>query len=49
MQEDQKAPYETPVLIRHGTFEEVTQANSDGQRTDAAFPNDTPLSGFHFS
>lgn len=56
MQEDRKAPatkaaYETPVLTRLGSFEELTQGQGTGDRLDANFPVSTPHDNFlfHFS
>jgi hypothetical protein len=44
-----KASYESPVLTRIGSFEDITQGGPTGPQTDALFPNDTPKSKLTFS
>jgi hypothetical protein len=44
-----KAGYESPVLTRIGSFEDITQGNITGAKTDQLFPNDTPKSKLTFS
>lgn len=44
-----KANYESPVLTRIGSFEDITQGLAAGNKTDQLFPNDTPKSKLTFS
>lgn len=41
--------YEKPLVERVGSFEEITQAASNGNALDASFPQDTPFSELTFS
>lgn len=41
--------YEAPTLAVVGTFETITQAASNGNATDATFPNNTPFAQLTFS
>jgi|HubBroStandDraft_6_1064221.scaffolds.fasta_scaffold2268397_2 hypothetical protein len=47
--ESAKACYETPVLVRIGLFENITQGTSQGIYLDATFPIVTPDSKLTFS
>jgi hypothetical protein len=38
-----KAPYETPTLTVHGTFESVTQHSSSGRHFDMSFNAGDPV------
>lgn len=38
-----KAPYETPALTLHGTFESVTQHSSNGRHFDMSFNAGDPV------
>jgi hypothetical protein len=44
-----KERYETPVLRRIGSFEQITQGNHTGPELDASFPGGTPDSKLTFS
>jgi hypothetical protein len=46
---DTKAKYEKPVLVRVGSFEEITQAGGPGVNFDVVFPAGTPAQEFTFS
>ena len=41
--------YVAPALTLVGSLEGVTQGNSDGTKTDMAFPTNTPKSELTFS
>lgn len=41
--------YETPDLIEVGTFEELTNAATNGSQLDATFPQGTPFADLTFS
>ena len=41
--------YETPVLTRIGSFEQVTLGNANGNKLDQNFPVNTPKSSLTFS
>jgi len=43
-QQEARLAYETPMLTRIGTFEEVTRQTSVGDHLDVALPAGTPLS-----
>jgi hypothetical protein len=45
----QRESYETPRLVKWGSFEQLTRGQSDGPRTDAAFPAGTPRGDITFS
>jgi len=47
--ENTKAAYESPVLTRIGSFEDITQGHSTGPSLDATFPTGTPDSKLTFS
>jgi hypothetical protein len=40
----EKEKYETPVLTRIGSFEDITQGGSPGHHVDVSFPIGTPVS-----
>jgi hypothetical protein len=42
---ESKEKYETPVLTTIGSFEDVTQANVTGSKTDAALGAGVPVAG----
>lgn len=43
------ARYESPILVRIGTFESITQGNLGGASLDATFPPHTPFRDLTFS
>jgi hypothetical protein len=43
-QQETRQAYETPMLTRIGTFEEVTRQTTAGDHLDVALPAGTPLS-----
>lgn len=46
----EKATYETPQLVQHGSLEQVTQHASAGGFTDAGFPlPNVPIADLTFS
>jgi hypothetical protein len=47
--ENARACYETPVLVRIGLFEDITQGTSQGIYLNATFPIGTPDSKLTFS
>jgi hypothetical protein len=47
--ENGRAAYESPVLTRIGSFEDLTQGSSTGPHLDATFPSGTPDSKLTFS
>lgn len=44
-----KAAYEAPEVVKHGSFEQLTEAGATGPAIDADFPNKTPVSDLTFS
>ena len=44
-----KKQFVAPKLVEYGKFEELTQGNSTGSVTDAAFPANTPNVTLTFS
>jgi hypothetical protein len=51
MNEVQIAPkeYQAPVLVRHGSFADLTLGDATGTKLDATFPAGTPFSDLTFS
>jgi hypothetical protein len=41
--QDRKAPYETPAVTVHGTFESLTRHDTDGARFDMSFNAGDPI------
>jgi hypothetical protein len=41
--------YEAPQITTVGTVADLTQGNATGPRTDAAFPDNTPVNKLTFS
>lgn len=49
MELEQKIAYETPEVVKHGSFEEITAGNSTGSSLDKTFPQGTPFNQLTFS
>lgn len=41
-----KTAYEAPEVVELGSFEEMTQGNASGTRTDASFPTPGAVATF---